>query len=117
MGLDMELRLGQCLGSQVRLQIVVPAIYLTPVAMIVIVRLIDCDNGSRCLAVLMVAFGRRHSISAAAAVAVLLLVAVVVAVGVPDILQDMVSVEILLVVAVAAVVGHHWFQLRSRQSF
>ncbi len=74
----------------------------------------------------MVAFCRRRSISVAAAVVAvafgrhrlqvdLLLVAVVVAAGGPDLHQDMVSVEILLVVAVAA--GHRWFQLRSRQGF
>ena len=37
-------RLGLGLGSQFRLQIVVPAMYLTPAAMM-IVRLADYDNG------------------------------------------------------------------------
>ena len=43
-GLEMDRRLGHGLGSQFRLQIVVPAIRLVPVAM-VIVRLADHDNG------------------------------------------------------------------------
>ena len=43
-GLEMDRRLGLGLGSQFRLQIVVPAICLVPVAM-VIVRLADYDHG------------------------------------------------------------------------
>ena len=43
-GLDIYYSSGHGLGSQFRLQIVVPAIRLTPVAM-VIVRLADHDNG------------------------------------------------------------------------
>ena len=68
---------------------------------------------------LMVVFGCRHSILVVAADSgrrsrlPVDLLSVVVAAGGSDLLQVMVSVEILLVAAV----GHRWFHLRSRQSF
>ena len=58
------------------------------------------------VAVVAAASGRRRRLPAD-------LLLVVVAAGGPDLLQVMVSVEILPVAAV----GHRWFHLRSRQSF
>ena len=89
----------------------------------VLVRLADHDNGERFLVALMVVSGRRRSTLVVAAAASgrrrrrpadLLSV---VAAGGPDLLQVVVSVEILPVAAVVVAVGSRWFHLRSRQSF